>query len=387
VLIVHEDSRTGGIGESLAAIIQEEAFESLDAPSGSSARSTRPVPYSPPLETCSCRGRRDRARRADAGGTAATPAALVGDSEAAARARDALAHAAARRHPALIVAEPGCRPLEVARALHRASRPGQPFVAVPSGPDAADLAQRIFGTPTAAAYETDLEVLGADAALLIAAGGTLFIEDVDDLPASAQRKLSRVLRDGEVAAGGAAQPVALACRLVAATVGDPRTDAHDGRFRDDLLRRFQQCVILVPPIRQRSSDLPAIVERLVRQSGLPERTFTQPALTVLAALPWPRNIDELAATLTAVLTSAGSVVRQEDVLARLPIENAFTRVDTTASLREARRRFEREYIAAVLERHHWKMSEAARTLGIERANLYRKARQLGIRRASRPEAT
>jgi two-component system, NtrC family, nitrogen regulation response regulator NtrX len=69
----------------------------------------------------------------------------------------------------------------------------------------------------------------------------------------------------------------------------------------------------------------------------------------------------------------------------VPIDGSFARLDLTASLREARRRFERDYIAAVLERHQWRMSDAARALGIERANLYRKARQLGIAKASRAE--
>lgn len=314
----------------------------------------------------------------------AVPLPLTGASEAASRARDALSYAAARRHPALIVAEPGCRPHDVARALHNVSRPGHPLIEVPGGLDAADVAARLFGA-VPPATDNDLEVAGPDSALLAAAGGTLFIEDVDDLPASAQRRLARILRDSEFAVPGGAQPVALACRLVATTSGDP--DARDGRLRDELLRRFRHCVIRIPPLRHRPSDLAALIERLAGLAGAPARTFTQPALTVLAALPWPRNIDELAAVLSGVLASAGPLVRQEDVLARLPIEGAFTRIDTTASLRDARRRFEREYIAAVLERHHWRMSEAARTLGIERANLYRKARQLGISRAPRAEVS
>ena len=71
----------------------------------------------------------------------------------------------------------------------------------------------------------------------------------------------------------------------------------------------------------------------------------------------------------------------------MPIDGAFARLDLTASLREARRRFERDYIAAVLEHHQWRMSEAARALGIERANLYRKTRQLGIARVPRAEVS
>lgn len=323
----------------------------------------------------------------DSGWGPDTPLALLGPSEGAVRAREALANAIVRRHPALIVAEPGLRPAELARALHEPSRAGQPFVEVSGGGEVADLASRIFGAAGVAETDSGLEALGPDADLLAAGGGTLFIEDVDDLPVSAQRRLARILRDGEVSVAGGSRPVTVTCRVVAATASDPRTDAHDGRFREDLLRRFQHCIIRIPPLRQRPADLGAIAERLASAEGTPGRSFTQPALTVLAALPWPRNIDDLAATLARVLPAAGPVVKQEDVLAFMPIENAFTRLDTTASLRDARRQFEREYIAAVLERHQWRMSEAARTLGIERANLYRKARQLGISRAPRAEAS
>jgi transcriptional regulator of acetoin/glycerol metabolism len=110
-------------------------------------------------------------------------------------------------------------------------------------------------------------------------------------------------------------------------------------------------------------------------------------MTVLAALPWAGNIDEVDTLLQKVLKTAGASVTQEDVLAHVPMDGQFSRVDLTASLRDARRRFERDYIAAVLERHQWRMSEAARALGIERANLYRKTRQLGIVRAPRVEVS
>ncbi|MBA3888854.1 MAG: sigma-54-dependent Fis family transcriptional regulator [Acidobacteria bacterium] len=313
------------------------------------------------------------------------PLPLLGDSEGALRGREALDRAAGGTHPVIIVAEPGCRPRDVARALHLGSRPAQPFIGLGSDPEGPALAVRLFGSLEHAGPEGDFTTLGSDSALLAAGGGTLFIDDLDDLPASAQRTLARVLRDGEVGVPGTAQPVSLGCRVVAATSTGLGADARDGRLRDDLLRRFQQSIIRIPPLRQRPADLAVIVERLVKAAGAPARTFTQAALTVLAALPWSRNIDELAATLGPVLSSAGPTVRQEDVLAHLPIENAFTKLDTTATLKDARRRFEREYIEAVLERHRWKMSEAARTLGIERANLYRKARQLGISRTRRVE--
>jgi DNA-binding NtrC family response regulator len=109
----------------------------------------------------------------------------------------------------------------------------------------------------------------------------------------------------------------------------------------------------------------------------PRRHFTPAALTVLAALPWRRNTAELAGLIERLAAGdAGELVRQEDVLEEVQLDRRAVRA--SGSLREARRQFEREYIASVLRDHEWHMPEAARALGIERANLYRKARQLGI---------
>ena len=175
--------------------------------------------------------------------------------------------------------------------------------------------------------------------------------------------------------------------MVASTSRDLDADVRDGRFRQDLLRRLSACRVTIPPLRQRAADLAQIVDQLVQQSGIGPRSFTHAAITVLSALPWPGNVDELASLLERILGSAGSTVTQEDVLAHVPIDGQFSRIDLTASLRDARRRFERDYIAAVLERHQWRMSEAARALGLERANLYRKTRQLGIVRIPRAEGS
>jgi DNA-binding NtrC family response regulator len=316
------------------------------------------------------------------------PLPLVGTSDAARRGRAALDLASGRKTPVLVIAEPGCRPDTVARSLHARTRPHAPFVALDCEAfEASELGVRLFGATPARTTATDVECLGADAALLTSADGTLWIENVDDLPAPAQRRLARILRDGEVRVGASSAPVGLTVRIVGSTSKDLAAEVRDGRFRQDLLRRFNAGQIAVPALRQRPGDLEAIIDALVAGVNGGPRSFTQPAVTVLAALPWTQNLDELAGVLDKVLASAGAIIRQEDVLAHLPIDAGFARLDLTASLREARRRFEREYIAAVLERHQWRMSEAARTLGIERANLYRKARQLGITRVPRAEAS
>ena len=316
------------------------------------------------------------------------PVCLLGSSDAVRRAREALDLAAARRTPVLVLAESGSRADAVAEALHARTRPRMPFIAIDcAAAEPIDIDRRLFGTPPRRTSSADLETIGPDSALAAARTGTLFLEHIDELPASVQRRLARVLRDGEVRVGGRPQPLSLQFRVVAATARDLEADVSDGRFRQELLRRFAAGRIVVPALRQRTGDLGSIIARLVEEQRAGARSFTQPAITVLAALPWPRNIDELSSLLEKILAGAGPVVTQEDVLAHLPMDGALTRIDLTASLRDARRRFERDYIAAVLERHQWRMSEAARTLGIERANLYRKTRQLGIVRVPRAEVS
>jgi two-component system, NtrC family, nitrogen regulation response regulator NtrX len=315
-----------------------------------------------------------------AGGAALVlPLPLLGDSEAVRRARQALDLAAGRRTPVLLLAEAGSRPHAVMAFLHARSRQRGPIVVLDCGAaEPADIDRRLFGATPRRSAAQDLEYLGRGSAVVGAGAGTLFLENVDELPASAQRRLARLLRDGEARVASRPRPIVLPFRLVASTARDLDTDVRDGRFRADLLRRFAACRVTIPPLRQRPGDLAAIIDRVLEESGGVSRTFTQPAITVLAALPWPQNIDELVTVFSKVLAGAGAIVTQEDVLAHVPIDDVFSRRDLTASLREARRRFERDYIAAVLERHQWHMSEAARALGIERANLYRKTRQLGI---------
>lgn len=324
---------------------------------------------------------------ADAGLAGVVPVPLLGPSDAARRARQAFDVASGRRAPVLVLAEAGCRPLTVAEALHARTRAGEPLIALDCGAEPADIDRQLFGTPPRRATAHPLETIGAGAALVSVGAGTLFLDNIDELPASAQRRLARVLRDGEARLAPRQHTVPLPFRLIASTARDLDGEVRDGRFRQDLLRRFASCRVMVPALRQRTVDLGAIIERLVADAKEARRAFTQPAITVLAALPWARNIDELDGVLAKVLATAGDIVTQEDVLAHLPIDGAFARFDLTASLRDARRRFERDYIAAVLERHQWRMSPAAQTLGIERANLYRKTRQLGIVRVPRAEVS
>ena len=312
------------------------------------------------------------------------PPALAGDSAAIRRTRAALEGSGSG--PLLLLVDEGLEPAAIARFVHDRARSGAPFVAMNCAhPDPVQLEVSLLGTTFR--HGRELEMLGPAAALLAAPGGTVFLEHAGELPAAVQRRLARLLRDGEVIVEGRGRRPLDACVVASVTpgIGD---EAREGRFRDDLLRRLG-AVIPVPSLDARREDVPAVIHAVAMEVAVELRLvdaprFTQAALTVLLSLPWNGNVTELRAVVTRILAVApGPVVRQEDVLRSASVERVVAGIAPAVSLREARRRFEREYIAAVLEHHGWRMREAARTLGLERANLYRKARQLGISRAPR----
>jgi two-component system nitrogen regulation response regulator NtrX len=318
-----------------------------------------------------------------------SPLPLAGPSDAAVRARAAFAAAVLGSSPALIVADSGLDADAIARTIHARSRPGAPLIVIDcAAAGVQDVGRQLFGTPSRADTHDDLDAVGTSSALLRARRGTLYLKHMLDLPAGIQRRLARILRDGEVRSAGRRTP--LRGRIIGGAAAAVAVEVGEGHFRSDLFRRLSQPCIAVPALRERPEDIPEITLRIAAdvRGGEPP-VFTQAALTVLSASGWPGNLDELRSVLERILRAApAGVIRQEDVLAHLPIDGAVARIAPRTSLRDARRQFEREYIASVLERHRWRMSEAARTLGIERANLYRKTRQLGImRRAASPIAS
>jgi DNA-binding NtrC family response regulator len=177
-------------------------------------------------------------------------------------------------------------------------------------------------------------------------------------------------------------PVEMTCRFVAAATTAIDADAEARRFRADLFRRLSGHRIDLPPLRERGEDVPELAITILtdlavaRARSIP--TFTQAALALLAALPWPGNLAELHAVLERVIGACdGEVVQVEHLLPALQLHAPAPFVPA-GSLREARLRFERHYITAVLRHHEWRLADAAHTLGIQRPNLYRKARQLGL---------
>ena len=311
--------------------------------------------------------------------TTVGPLELVGRSAPICRVQEFVRRIAALDGGVLLVGEPGTDLESLARDLHARSRStSAPFVAVDCGADGLD--RLLFGDPSGDA-PPDLESVSGDSRVAAARSGTLFLQDVTELPAAVQARLARVARDGEVRIDG--EPVPTSIRVIAAASPAIDADVQEHRFRSDLYRRLSASRIDLPPLRDRADDVPALANRVVddlcaAQATSP-RSFTQAALALLAALPWPGNLAELRQVVERVVAGTDQESMQvEHVLPALQLDRAPAAFVPAGTLRQARLRFERDYSAAVLQHHGWRMADAAQALGIQRPNLYRKARQLGI---------
>ena len=316
------------------------------------------------------------ARRA----SSAAPIELIGESPAIGRVHELVRRAATLDSAVLLVAETGVDVESVARDLHARSRPsGAPWVVVDCAGDGGSLETRLFGV--GGPSPSNLEAVAPGSLIASARGGTLFLNDVTELPSGIQTRLARIVRDGEVRIDGRESATEL--RFLAGAQPSIDIDVRERRFRSDLYRRLAVTRIDLPSLRDRASDVPSFVERVLQDvcetNGLARRCFTHAAVALLSALTWPGNLAELREAIERVLAQTREdVIQVEQVLPALQLERSLAPFSPVGSLREARMRFERDYIAAVLQHHGWRMADAAQTLGIQRPNLYRKARQLGI---------
>jgi DNA-binding NtrC family response regulator len=326
----------------------------------------------------------------------ATAYGVVGSSQAMRQVMDLVQRAASGRCGMLICGERGTGREMIARALH-AYGPNRnaPFIKVDcSGPQPDDVEQQLFGvlvkqTGTTSPERRSLERIGRHSRLADAAGGILFLENVADLPARAQARLVRILRDREAFVEDGREPVALDVRPIAAVEPSINAAVDEGRIRPDLFERLSLIRVEVPALRQRREDIPVLathfLKDLCRLADEPVKTLTRPALTLLAALPWRGNAVELRALLERLLLLVpGGLIRLEDVLAHTQLEGNVSPSGLDATLRQARAKFERDYIAAVLQHHRGRIADAAKVLGIQRTNLYRKMRRLNLMRPKAP---
>ena len=325
-------------------------------------------------------------------GAPASADRLVAHSPAMRHVMDLIGTAAEARGGVLIYGEPSTGREHAARAIHaRSARAAAPFVVVDcrvASPDELDL--QLFGLP-AERHPGDgqrrmAERISPAGAIYQARGGTLFLANVIEASSRAQAKLARLMRDCEAALPDRRTVVDIDVRPIASLEVSPDAALGDGRLRRDLYERLAHVRIEMPPFRRRREDIPLLVGYFMRgmsaADGLAPPRFTRSALALLSALPWPGNGRELHAVLEALLRRADRpVIGLDDVLEHVHLSGPAMRVDPEGTLREAKTRFERDWISAVLIKHQGRVGDAARALGIQRTNLYRKVRQLKVARA------
>jgi two-component system nitrogen regulation response regulator NtrX len=283
-----------------------------------------------------------------------------------------------------ILGETGTGKELVARTLHeRSPRSSSPFITLNCAAVPAELIEsELFGhekgsfTGATARHTGKFEQ---------AEHGTIFLDEIGDMPLSMQAKLLRVLEEGEVERIGGDKPISVDVRVVVATHRNLETLVREGKFRQDLFHRVYVFPLNLPPLRERREDIPALVEHFVgqvcAQNSWKPIPFTAEAIAALTAYPWPGNVRELRNVVERMLLLATEgEVTVETVCSALPATPTGLRSSATSSgtLAERVQKFERETILAELKRSNYHMTNAAKSLGLERSHLYKKAEQSGI---------
>jgi DNA-binding NtrC family response regulator len=273
-----------------------------------------------------------------------------------------------------------------ARGLHAASgRPG-PFVPLNCSTVPPQMFEaELFGARRGAYTGLDSDRPGL---LRVASTGTLFMDEIADLPASTQAKLLRVLEDGRVRPLGATSAIAVDVRVVAASHLSLATMVERDQFRSDLFFRLAAISIRIPPLRERTEDIPVLIRDAITEAcalqGVCRRKLDGECMALLMEYPWPGNIRELHNVINAaVLRSQCESVCVDDLPQSLRAPRSPPRANPAALLADrpffdALAEFESGYIAALLERSEGNISQAARTSGLSRAAIRNKAKLYGI---------
>jgi two-component system nitrogen regulation response regulator NtrX len=326
----------------------------------------------PPRPEASAEGAQDGARYG-----------MVGRSEAMQRVYQLVDMVAPTRARVLISGERGTGKELVARAIHAHSpRRGRPFVELNCAAVPAELIEsEMFGHVKGAFTGAVADRRGT---FETANGGTLFLDEIGDMSAVMQVKLLRTLQEGEVTPVGSSRSRPVDVRILAATSRNLLEEIERGRFRDDLYDRLNVVNIALPPLSARREDVPLLAQHYVRlasvENDLPPKRLTAQALDFLTQLPWKGNVREVRNLMErlAVIVS-GDAVSHRDVMEALQMAAAPSAEESgPLPLKAARSRFERQYILERLSANRGNLGETARDLGIERTNLYRKMKQLGI---------
>ncbi|HZP77072.1 MAG TPA: sigma-54 dependent transcriptional regulator [Pseudolabrys sp.] len=314
---------------------------------------------------------------------------LVGRSAAIGQLRSTVEKVAPTNSRILVIGPSGAGKELAARTIHGLSaRANAPFVVINA---AAITPERM-----------EIELFGVDhtngsegrkiGALEEAHGGTLFIDEIGDLPRETQNKILRVLVDQTFQRVGGSNKIAVDVRIVSSTARNLEAEIAAGKFREDLYHRLSVVPIRVPPLAERREDIPELVDYFMGQisqaTGLPKRKIGEDAMAVLQSHDWPGNVRQLRNNVERLLILAGgdpeavisaNMLPQDvgSMVPNMPNGNGGEQL-MGLPLREAREVFEREYLVAQISRFGGNISRTAEFVGMERSALHRKLKALGI---------
>jgi DNA-binding NtrC family response regulator len=299
---------------------------------------------------------------------------------------DRVAHSESR---VCIYGETGTGKELVARTLHeKSARASAPFVTLNCAAIPAELIEsELFGHEKGSFTGATQRHIGK---FEQAHHGTVFLDEIGDMPLAMQTRLLRVLEESEVERIGGDKPVAVDVRVVVATHRNLEEMVEAGAFRRDLYHRVVVFPITLPPLRSRKEDIPALVDYFVQQvcaqNGWKRMPFASNAIEALQEYAWPGNIRELRNTVERLLLLAGDSIDAATVEMALPRRSSGTTASKVAPqaggesgpLAQRVAEFERANLLAELERSGGHVTNAAKALGLERSHFYKKCQQLGI---------
>ena len=314
---------------------------------------------------------------------------LVGRSPCMNQLRQTIDRAAKANSRIMIVGPSGGGKELAARTLHAmSSRAEGPFVVINAAaitPERMEV--ELFGVEL-----SDGETGRKPGALEEAHGGTLFIDEIADMPRETQNRILRVLVDQTFQRAGGTTKVSVDVRIVSSTARNLDAEIAEGKFREDLYHRLSVVPIRIPPLSERREDIPDLVEYFMDQisasTGLPKRRIGEDAMAVLQSHVWPGNVRQLRNNVERVMILAGGDAEAaitadmlpQDVGSMIPAMPTGNNGEHIMGLplREAREVFERDYLIAQISRFSGNISRTAEFVGMERSALHRKLKALGV---------
>ncbi|MDA3899265.1 MAG: sigma-54 dependent transcriptional regulator [Spirochaetes bacterium] len=309
---------------------------------------------------------------------------MIGSSSALQEIKETIDRAAATNARVFITGPNGSGKELVAKAIYkRSKRKGRPFVKVNCAAIPDELIEsELFGHEKGSFTGAVGKRLGK---FETAHGGSIFLDEICDMSLSAQAKVLRVLQESEFERVGGNETIKVDVRVIAATNVDVEKAIEENRFREDLYYRLNVIPIYVPPLSERSCDIPLLVDHYLtmfsKEHGIGEKRIDEKGMSFLKNYPWPGNVRQLKNIIERVaIMVSRDIITDVDIEHYIESADSFTDLSLTdkSSLKKAKEQFEKEFITKTLQSLNMNVTLTAKELGIERTNLHRKIKQYNI---------